>query len=79
MRVVSLLAIAAVAGFDDLQIAPFLEPPLTTVRQPKTEMGRRAATILLELLEGKELEAQITVPGELAVRGSTAPVGGNSL
>ena len=52
---------------------------LTTVRQPKTEMGRRAATVLPELLEGKELEAQITVPGELAVRGSTAPVGGNSL
>ena len=52
---------------------------LTTVRQPKTEMGPRAATVLLELLEGKELEAQITVPGEPVVRGSTAPVGGNSL
>ena len=69
----------SVAGFDDLQIAPFLEPPLTTVRQPKTEMGRRAATILLELLEGKELEAQITVPGELIVRESTAPLGGKSI
>lgn len=69
----------SVAGFDDLQIAPFLEPPLTTIRQPKTEMGRRAAAILLDLLEGKELEAQITVPGELVVRESTAPVGRNTL
>jgi len=66
----------SVAGFDDLQIASFLEPPLTTVRQPKVEMGRRAATILLELLEGKELQAQITVPGELVIRESTAPVDG---
>lgn len=65
----------SVAGFDDLPIAPFLEPPLTTVRQPKAEMGRQAATILLELLEGKKLQAQITVPGELIVRQSTAPVG----
>jgi len=69
----------SVAGFDDLQIAPFLEPPLTTVRQPKTEMGRRAASILLELLEGKELEAQITVPGELVIRESTAPLESNRL
>jgi DNA-binding LacI/PurR family transcriptional regulator len=66
----------SVAGFDDLPIASFVEPPLTTVRQPKAEMGRRAATILLELLEGKSMEAQITVPGELIVRESTAPAGG---
>lgn len=65
----------SVAGFDDLPIAPFWVPPLTTVRQPKAEMGRQAATILLELLEGKKLQAQTTVPGELIVRQSAAPVG----
>jgi DNA-binding LacI/PurR family transcriptional regulator len=64
----------SVAGFDDLAIASFLEPPLTTLRQPKEEMGRRAATILLDLLQGKQMETRITVPGELIVRESTAPL-----
>jgi DNA-binding LacI/PurR family transcriptional regulator len=62
----------SIVGFDDLPITPFLEPPLTTIRQPKADMGRRAAGILMELLAGKELEAQITVPGELVIRASTA-------
>jgi len=62
----------SVVGFDDLSIAPFLAPPLTTIRQPGAEMGRRAAEILMELLEGKEREAQIAVPGELVIRESTA-------
>lgn len=65
----------SVVGFDDLQMAPFLEPPLTTVRQPKAEMGQRAASILMDLLEGKELDTQITVAGELVVRQSTACMG----
>ncbi len=69
----------SVAGFDDLAIASFLQPPLTTVRQPKAEMGRQAAAILFELLEGKQLEARITVPGELIVRESTAPLGSIAL
>jgi DNA-binding LacI/PurR family transcriptional regulator len=64
----------SVAGFDDLAIASFLEPPLTTLRQPKVEMGRRAAAILLDLLQGKQMATRITVPGELVVRESTAPL-----
>lgn len=62
----------SVAGFDDLAITPYLEPPLTTLRQPKAEMGREAATVLLELLQGKKREVRISVPGELIVRESTA-------
>jgi DNA-binding LacI/PurR family transcriptional regulator len=61
----------SVVGFDDLPIAEYLEPRLTTVRQPKGEMGRRAASMLLDLMSGNQPEARIRVPGELIVRNST--------
>jgi len=38
----------AVVGFDDLKISALLETPLTTVRQPKREVGKKAAEILIE-------------------------------
>jgi DNA-binding LacI/PurR family transcriptional regulator len=69
----------SVAGFDDLPITSFVQPPLTTVRQPKEEMGRRAAAILLDLLKGEQMDSQISVPGELVVRESTAPPAATSL
>jgi DNA-binding LacI/PurR family transcriptional regulator len=61
----------SIAGFDDLFVASYTSPPLTTVRQPKQEMGRRAMSILLELLAGEEPGSRILLPGELIVRGST--------
>jgi DNA-binding LacI/PurR family transcriptional regulator len=61
----------AIAGFDDLFVASYTSPPLTTIRQPKQEMGRRAMSILLQLLAGEETESRILLPGELIVRGST--------
>jgi DNA-binding LacI/PurR family transcriptional regulator len=62
----------SLVGFDDLPLAQYMEPPLTTVRQPKYEMGRLAAQVLLTLLEGSEAEQNIQVRGELVVRHSTA-------
>lgn len=62
----------SVVGFDDLSIASFLEPPLTTVRQPRSEMGRRAAAMLLDIIKGDVKPFQIRVPGTLVVRESTA-------
>jgi len=63
----------SVVGFDDLFLAQFCHPPLTTVRQPKRRMGQLAMETLLRLLAGAESEENITVPGELIVRESTAP------
>jgi PAS domain S-box-containing protein len=60
----------AVASFDDIEEASFAMPPLTTVRQPLYEQGRRAAEMLLALLEGKEVSKQVTLPTELVVRQS---------
>lgn len=71
----------SVVGFDDLYWAICLEPPLTTVRQPRHEMGRAAAELLLERLSksGEETaassEQRVTIEPELVVRASTAPPG----
>lgn len=63
----------SVVGFDDLFVAEYAEPPLTTVRQPRRQMGRLAAEILLKLIEGEQADEIIRVPGELVLRQSTAP------
>ncbi|WP_433241909.1 LacI family DNA-binding transcriptional regulator [Streptosporangium sp. CA-135522] len=57
----------AVVGFDDIPAAAYAEPPLTTVRQPTVEMGRRLARMLLDTRE----RASVVLPTELVVREST--------
>ncbi len=61
----------SIAGFDDLFFSSYTEPPLTTIRQPKQQMGRDAAAILLDLLAGGKPRS-IVQPGVLVVRQSTA-------
>ena len=63
----------SVTGFDDLFFASYLEPPLTTVRQPMRRMGRMAMENLLKLMSGHETVPQPRVETELMVRGSTGP------
>lgn len=63
----------SVVGFDDLMIASYTLPPLTTIRQPKQEMGRMATEILLNLLSGSMTETSRILKGDLIVRESTAP------
>jgi LacI family transcriptional regulator len=65
----------SVVGHDDTTIIDYLNPPLTTVKFPVTEMGRLAGQIILELVQQPDsLPAQtITLPVELVVRASTAP------
>ena len=63
----------SIAGFDDVFFAQYLDPPLTTVRQPMREMGRRAMETLMLVLAGTPCPHDIKVAGELIVRGSTTP------
>lgn len=63
----------SIVGFDDLFFAKHLQPPLTTVRQPKKELGRRSMAQLIELLSGKQTSITTLLKGELVVRASTAP------
>jgi DNA-binding LacI/PurR family transcriptional regulator len=60
----------AVVGFDDIELARYTEPPLTTVRQPIEEIGRRLARQLLRLAAGEEIESALILPTELIVRES---------
>ena len=60
----------SVVGFDDLEEAKFTSPPLTTIRQPLYEEGRRATEMLLALMAGEDVPSYVTLPTELVVRQS---------
>jgi DNA-binding LacI/PurR family transcriptional regulator len=63
----------ALAGFDDLDIASRLDPPLTTVRQEIQQQGAEAATVLSQLIGDPEARPRrVVLPTELIVRRSTA-------
>ena len=65
----------SVVGFDDIKIAKFAYPPLTTVRQPMEEIGRKAVALLLDILEGRATQLRsLTLAHELVPRESTAAV-----
>ena len=64
----------SIVGFDDISIASFSIPPLTTVRQPLLKMGRIAAETLLDRIEDRAaFIPEIAVEPELITRRSTAP------
>ena len=63
----------AMLGFDDFELADLVQPPLTVLRQPMLELGRAAAELLFERLEGGKTRGasrRIVLPVELVVRGS---------
>jgi LacI family transcriptional regulator len=63
----------SVVGFDDIQSASYISPPLTTVRQPLLKMGEIAAQTLLGRIEGKiKYVPEIAIEPELVVRKSSA-------
>jgi DNA-binding LacI/PurR family transcriptional regulator len=61
----------ALIGFDDHPWAPVTSPPLTSVRQPDYEIGRRAADLLLRMLAGEPVgDEHVLLRPELIVRAS---------
>lgn len=60
----------SVVGFDDSLMAPFLTPPLTTVRAPTEEVGRSAARQLFCLLNGSRPDPVTLHPTEIILRRS---------
>ncbi|MDR7382877.1 LacI family DNA-binding transcriptional regulator [Promicromonospora iranensis] len=64
----------SVVGYDDLPLASWVGPPLTTVRQPLAEMGAAATQILLDIARGRPPKvSRLNLSTELVVRDSTAP------
>jgi len=62
----------AIVGFDDAPVARYLRPPLTTLRQPVTEIGERLITMLVALCQGRPVEEpHILLRPKLIVRASS--------
>jgi LacI family transcriptional regulator len=64
----------SVVGFDDVPLAVFSDPQLTTIRQPLQRMGQIAANTLIDQIERKaEFQPEIVIEPELIVRASSGP------
>ena len=68
----------AVAGFDDIELSSLFNPTLTTVRQPKFQIGVRSMEKLLDLISGKNpANGQDILNYELIIRESSGNFVGN--
>jgi len=63
----------SVIGFDGVDYANYVVPTLTTVLQPRRELGRRAARTLLSQIRGEAVAADLKLPTSLTLRRSTGP------
>lgn len=65
----------SIVGFDDLPLAPFFQPALTTIAQPKELIGRRTVELLVDLLRGTAHPGALKpLAHELIVRRTTGAV-----
>jgi LacI family transcriptional regulator/LacI family repressor for deo operon, udp, cdd, tsx, nupC, and nupG len=63
----------SVVGFDDIESARYVYPPLTTIHQPRLQLGQQAMGMALSLLNNEEVQDQL-LSCELVLRQSTASV-----
>jgi LacI family transcriptional regulator len=63
----------SVVGFDDIPLAAYFDPPLTSIRIPAHDLGLAAGNALLDRIAGRDVPARTLLPTELIVRASTAP------
>lgn len=66
----------SVVGFDDINVSPYMSPPLTTIQQPREAIGRIATDAVIDIIENLASDAgplHIVLESELVIRGSTAP------
>lgn len=65
----------SIAGFDDIYLANIINPALTTIRQPKFEMGEAAMKLLGKIIKNEEIEKSgILLPFEYIARESTRTI-----
>jgi LacI family transcriptional regulator len=62
----------SITGFDDIELAAQLEPPLTTIAMPVREIGRSAADYLVNAMGGVPIPLSMALPYRLVARESTA-------
>jgi len=62
----------SIVGYDDIATASIINPELTTIRQPKYVMGKKSAELILDMINGKDVEnIHIVLEPELVKREST--------
>ena len=65
----------SVVGFDDIDIASQIVPPLTTIKVPIDEIAKRAFGMLKIIIEGKELDNRhVALEAKLVIRGTSREV-----
>jgi LacI family transcriptional regulator len=64
----------AIVGIDDIEMASYTNPPLTTVKIYTEQMGQTAVRILLERIGGREVPLKVVLPPKLIVRSSCGSV-----
>lgn len=66
----------SVVGFDDIPLAGYADPPLTTVRTPAFDLGQWAGRLLLDILAGRAIPARTLLATGLVIRSSASAPGG---
>ncbi|STU84686.1 transcriptional (co)regulator CytR [Klebsiella pneumoniae] len=65
----------SIVGFDNIALSEFCDPPLTTVSQPRFDIGREGMLLLLEQMQGHNVTAaRVCSIAKLIVRGSTQKI-----
>lgn len=60
-----------VIGFDNISFAVYCDPPLTTIQQPTSMMGRKACEMVLQMIQGKRIQQSVTLYPKLVIRKTT--------
>ncbi|MDU7185969.1 MAG: substrate-binding domain-containing protein, partial [Klebsiella sp.] len=61
----------ALVGYDDIELARYMTPPLTTIHQPKDELGELAIDVLIHrMADPGQKQQRVQLTPELVVRGS---------
>lgn len=64
----------SIVGFDDIQFSQYCDPPLTTISQPRYEIGRQTMLMMLDMLKGNSVHSgSRLLETQLIIRGSAAP------
>lgn len=66
----------SILGFNDLDVANYVRPALTTLRTPAAAMGARAVEVLVDAISGKPLVSTALLPIDFVARDSTGPAPG---
>lgn len=65
----------SIIGFDDIQLAQYVRPKLTTIKQDMNKRAEKAIELLEALIAGDEVIANVVLPTSLVIRESVKDIG----